>query len=167
MLMVQERAGRSKAPKPTKAGTSRVEDDSIENELVSLLGELDFLREKMILARDDGRRGELLTFAEELLKHVSTFAHEHVPFRSSLEMKAAESKANEFRSFVHQLRNREKLELEQTLSGQAFLTLQETVLAYFSAFTRQFSTSMAARSWVEVASIFVVELKLLAEAVSQ
>ena len=167
MLMVQERAGRLRLPKPSVPDDTRVDDDSVENELVSLLGQLDFLREKMILARNEGRRGELLTLAEELLKYVSAFADEHVPFRSSLEMKAAESKANEFRSSVHQLKNRDNRGVEESIARQAVLTLQEAVLAYFSAFTRQFSTSVAARSWVDVAATFVVELKQVPQAVSQ
>lgn len=158
MLTVQ-RASRSKFPKPSKAPESRVEDDAIENELVSLLGQLDFLREKMVLARDEGRRSELLALLEELLKQVSAFADEQIPFHSSLEMKAAESQANEFRSSLHRLKKGEDPKEEDTISQQAFTALQESVLAYFSAFTRRFSTSLAARSWVDVAATFVVDLK--------
>ena len=167
MLMVQERTGRTKSPKPSHSDDSRESDDSLENALVSLLGQLDFEREKMAIARDEGRPGQLLALAEDLLKHVSAFADDHVPLRSSLEMKAAESKANEFRSLIHQLKNRKNLAVEEALVRQALLALQEAVLANFSAFTRRFSTSSAARSWVDVAATFVVELKLIPPGISQ
>jgi len=164
MLMVQERAGRPKTPRPSNAEVNRVDDDSIENELVSLLGQVDFLREKMIVARNEGSPSRLLCVAEELLKHVSTFAQEHVSIRSSLEMKAAESKANEFRLLALQLKNPDASEV---LARQAFQTLSETVMAFFSAFTRQFSTSLAARSWVDVAATFVVDLQQIPQAFTQ
>lgn len=164
MLMVQERIARPKTPRPSSADVSRVDDASVENELVSLLGQLDFLREKMIAARNEGNASQLLSFAEALLKHASTFAQEHIPLRSSLEMKAAEAKANEFRLLSQQLKNPEASE---AVARQAFQILPETILAYFSAFTRQFSTSLAARSWVDVAATFVVELQQVAQSFSQ
>jgi hypothetical protein len=50
-----------------------------------------------------------------------------------------------------------------TLARRCFTALHEAVFAYFVVFTSRFSTSRAARQWVEVAAMFAVELKRFAQ----
>lgn len=161
MVTVQERTGRLHSPtKSTAPDESREDDETIEVDLLTLLGQLEYYREAMMLSRLEGRVARVVELSEKILQDVIANADEHPSFATVVELKTAAAKARDFQNVLTQAKNRDRMQGEDTLVKRCLLALQEAVIAYFTTFTRRFSTSTAARSWVEVAAIFVVDIRL-------
>jgi hypothetical protein len=132
-------------------------DPDFEDELVALLGELEFLREGMVAARDAKKVPQSLSLAAEFMKQVAEFSDRNCAFTTNREIDEATRLAKDFRSGLAVLR--EKGQFEAAAVRRCFAALQDAVANYFVVFTDRFPSSRAARRWVEVAATFLVELK--------
>jgi hypothetical protein len=109
---------------------------------------------------------------------VIAFSEKYCAFAGLRELEDAACRGNDFSAALAALRvelqgsgarsllNGAKTESNaasiQASARRCFIALYEAVFAYFVIFTSRFSTSRAARPWVEVGAMFVVELKSLA-----
>lgn len=134
-------------------------DPDFEDELIALLGELDYLREGMVAARSAKNVPQTLALAAEFMKQVSEFSDRNCTFTTNREIDEAARLAKDFRSGLAVLR--EKGQFEPSAVRRCFAALQDAVANYFIVFTDRFPSSRAARPWVEVAATFLVELKYL------
>lgn len=132
-------------------------DPDFEDELVALLGELEFLREGMVAARDAKKVPQTLTLAAEFLRQVSEFSDRNCAFTTNREIDEATRLAKDFRSGLAV--QRERGQFEPAGVRRSFAAFQEAVANYFVVLTDRFPSSRSARRWVEVAATFLVELK--------
>jgi hypothetical protein len=132
-------------------------DPDFEDELVALLGELDYLRERMDAARTAKKVPQTLTLAAEFMTQVAEFSDRNCAFTSNREIDEATRFAKEFRSGLAVLR--EKEHFDPSAVRRCFASFHEAVVNYFIVFTDRFPSSRSARPWVDVAATFLVELK--------
>jgi hypothetical protein len=159
-------------------------DDVYEDELIGLLCRLDDLRERMAAAQLASRPSQTLQLAQEMLEQVGAFAEQKSPFAAGRDLEEAAARANDFSAAIAPLRgqfqgsgvrslftatarNGSDPTAVQTLARRCFAALYKAVFAYFTIFTSRFSTSRAARSWVEVAAMFSVELRRLTQEIAE
>jgi hypothetical protein len=132
-------------------------DPDFEDELIALLGELEFLREAMVAAREAKKAPQTLALAAEFMKQLSEFSDRNCTFTTNREIDEASRHAKDFRSGLAVLR--EKGQFEASMMRRCFSAFQDAAANYFVVFTDRFPSSRSARSWVEVAATFLVELK--------
>jgi hypothetical protein len=181
MIALDEPSSWSRLEKP--AGTSDEipeSDDDYEDALVGLLGRLEHLREGILAAQAAGRPAQVLQLAQELMDLATTFSERYCAFAAVRELDEAGSRRSDFFAALGPLRGQfqgsgvrsllnsgsrsgSDATATQTLARRCLTALHEALFAYFVIFTSRFSTSRAARQWVEVAAMFVVEMKRLAQ----
>lgn len=132
-------------------------DPDFEDELVALLGELEYLREGMESARAAKKVPQTLASAAEFMNLVTEFSDRNCAFTTNREIDEASRCANDFRWGLAALR--EKEHFDPAAVRRSFAAFHEAIANYFVVFTDRFPSSRSARPWVEVAATFLVELK--------
>ena len=126
------------------------------------------------------RLSQLLALAVELVDDVKVFAHRNCGFSTDKEKDEATRRAKDFSSGASQLREPVPLftgmpppglsgrpdssaPVDQMSVRRCFAALHDAMLNYFIVFTNRFPSSESARSWVDVAATFLVDLKLITQ----
>src|SRR5262245_16253704 len=103
-------------------------DPDYEDELVALLGELDYLREGMVASRAAKKLLQTLSLAAEFMKQVSEFSDRNCAFTTNREIDEANRLSKDFRSGIAVLR--EKGQFDATAVRRCFAALQDAVHNY-------------------------------------
>lgn len=154
-----------KLPSATSIHIDEPEPD-LEDELITLLGELEMLREGMVGARNARWTSQLLNLGEKLIDLVAAFTEKRCPFVVSRDREEATARTSEFHTAVAKLRvemaeSSSTAKSELATVGQSLSMLVEAMTGYFAVFTNRFPTSRAARPWVEAAATFLAEFRQL------
>jgi hypothetical protein len=151
-------------------------DEDFELDLVALLGHLDHLRDGIEAAHTACRPAQSLKLAEDFADQLTAFA-ERFELSTGRDLDQAYAGIADFRAAVPLLHEKVQgsgvrsllgiagragdAEALRPVADKCFTALYNATVAFFVTFTNRFSTSKAARGWVEVAASFVVELKNL------
>ena len=175
---------RSNSGQSAKAATVAPEDapnseEDFEDHLIALLGQLDYLREGMLAARDGGRTPQVLEQALQFMRLIAEFCELRCPFSTGREMDDAIIRTKQFFATISNLdipsqggssksrfgaagkNGSAVVAVENSPAHACFAAMHDAVSAYFIVFTNRFPTSRSACAWVDVAATFLVELKQL------
>jgi hypothetical protein len=158
-VRVLTRMDRRPAPAPVPVEVDESAQDAVlyEDALFGLLFRVEHLRDGIVATLGHGRPSGALAQASELMEQIVRFAEQHCDLATEAEMAEPAARAVAFRAAIVPFRAAQQPALNQVLA--CLLALYEAVFAAFTVFTNRFTSSRAARGWVEVAAMFVVELK--------
>jgi hypothetical protein len=180
MIALNEPASWSSFEIPAVESERAEMETDFEDDLIALLCRLEHLREKMVAARAAHRLPQMLALAVELIDDVKDFSHQNCGFSTDKELDEARRRAKDFSASMSQLRenapifpaapafgptrsNETSAPMDMMSVRRSFAAMHDAVMNFFIVFTNRFPSSLSARSWVDVAATFLVELKHLTQ----
>ncbi|WP_020470746.1 hypothetical protein [Zavarzinella formosa] len=163
---------------PAKQPEDTLVNDSFELALMTLLANLEYLRQEMEHNSEQHQPTKALAKAEEMLEDLVKFADEQKLPQISASIREATAQVGRFYEILAPVRDQfqeggfrkffglgglgrklPKTDGRQEQYARCLESVNEATLQYFIAFTEHFSCSKAARPWVETAAGFLADLK--------